>query len=213
MSSNRIASYLNSYQRELDKFKHIGISSHVLEENDRVRQQQVMLDNIKNSHLYTAIPDFMIDSKNFFNMFTAAKSWAETVNQTQICIDRMNVQKELKYIGLENLESFKSYHQKVNFLSFEIERINDVKKVFESVVDKIQDFNPKVEFLNEGIVIENKLFYKNDISQIAEDYIWDDDSNKNIFQQTDKKEFWNSIPKPVLWIILAVLILYVRFLT
>jgi len=86
------------------------------------------------------------------------------------------------------------------------------QNTLKSLTASLQDYKPFIDVLNENLIIESERFAREQIAQIAEDYIWDENSNKNIFYQDDKKKYLESIPKPIRWllkmIVEAIIIFY-----
>ncbi|MCK5001204.1 MAG: hypothetical protein KAS23_16790 [Anaerohalosphaera sp.] len=84
------------------------------------------------------------------------------------------------------------------------------ENTLKSLTDRLGDFAPTVTTVKDSLVIDTELFSQEQICQIANDYLLDANSDKNVFRNNNKKIFWTSIPKCVLWVILILIALYVQ---
>lgn len=178
------------------------------------QQQQQMYDHITDIFKKIAIPDYTNNIKSMANQLKMSNSVNKALRQYRLAFDKSNIltsmikarqisQKRMLEASMPSFNIQKS-------LETEMTRINVWKNTCKSLTDNLKDFRPTVKVLKDAIVIQNERFSHEEITQIAEEYIWDENSNKNAFQLANKKKFWESIPKPILFIILVVLTLYIQ---
>ena len=104
------------------------------------------------------------------------------------------------------VEALKPTFQVQRSIALELSRMNSWQDTFKSMTDSLKDFRPAVEVLRDALVIEDEEFSQEDINQIAEEYIWDENNDKNIFKQDSKGLSWESIPKPIRWLVALIFV-------
>lgn len=208
-SSGHIAEMLKQQRKATEKIRRITEPPlYLIKMLEQIRQQQRMYAGITNTFKKIYIPDYTFAIKSMTNRLKLANTVKEALKQFHQAFDTSNIfnsmiegQREAQRL----LEVLKPSFQIQKSLSEEIARMNDWQNSFKSLTASLQNFRPTVEVLKDALVIENERFSQEQITQIAEEYIWDSTSNNNLFQQTDDKKFWELVPKPVRCLIFLII--------
>lgn len=208
--SQRIAEVMKQNHSSIEYLRKLVCpSSHVAEMMRQIKQQQQqvyadMLRTLKN----IAIPDYTSGIRHMMSQLKFSNPVVEALKQYRQAFDATNMFKsiieEQREAQKRIVEALKPTFQVQNSIALELSRMNSWQDTFRSITDSLKDFRPAVEVLRDALVIENEQFSQEDINQIAEEYIWDDKSDKNIFNQDGKRLLWENIPKPVRWLIALV---------
>ena len=208
--SQRIAEVMKQQLNSVEHLKKLAYPTSPIAEMMRQfkQQQQIYADMIKPLK-NIAIPDYTSGIKDIINGLRLANPISEAMKQCQKAFDTSNIFKNIIEEQHEAhrriAEALKPSFQIQSTIALELSRINSWQDTFRSIADSLKDFRPAVEVLRDALVIEKEQFSQEDINQIAEEYIWDENSDKNIFKQDGKRLSWENIPKPVRWLIAIIL--------
>ncbi len=106
------------------------------------------------------------------------------------------------------IEALQPSFQIQNSIALEMSKINIWHNAITSIADSLQSLDPAVEVMGDSLIIGEEQFSQERINQLAQEYIWDESSNRNISKQCDNSGFWKAIPKSVRWLILFILSIY-----
>lgn len=208
--SQRIAEVMKQQLNSVEHLKKLTDPTSPIAEMMRQfkQQQQVYADMIRPLK-NIAIPDSTSAIKDMLNGLKLSNPISEAMKQCKEVFAAANMFKsiieEQRNAHRKIVEALKPSFQAQRSLALELSRINSWQDTFRSIADSLKDFRPAVEVLRDALVIEEEKFSQEDINQIAEEYIWDANSNKNIFKQDGKRLSWENIPKPVRWLIAIIL--------
>jgi len=164
------------------------------------RPQKILADVVKQLKL----PDYLSEVKK-----AMAGLHTDWVNQFRQTLDTSHIFKGIIASQQESqrkiLEAIRPSVQIQKFFASEIAKINDWQEVFKSITDSIRGFSPIIETFNNALVIETEHFTQDQINQIADEYIWNVNRTKNIFKQSNTKSYWESLPKPLRWLIALII--------
>lgn len=198
--------------------KFVSPTSHIAEMMRQIKQQQqVYADMIRPLESIT-LPDYAYEIRQIMSQFKFSNPAVEVLKQCQQAFNATNmfrsIIEEQHEAQRRIVEALKPSFQVQKSIALEVSRINSWQNTFRSITDSLKDFRPAAEVLKDALVIEKEQFSQEDINRIAEEYIWDENSDKNIFRQDGKHLSWESIPKPVRWLIaLVVATVFAIYLT
>lgn len=180
-------------------------TSHIAEMMRQIKQQQQVYADMIRPLKNIAIPDYASEIRQIMSQFKFSNSAVAVLRQFRQAFDTTNMFKsiivEQREAQRRIVEALKPSFQVQRSMALELSRINSWQYTFKSITNSLKDFRPAVEVLKDVLVIERNRFTQEDINQIAEEYIWDENSEKNIFKQDGRHLSWESIPKPVRWLI------------
>ena len=207
--SHRIAEELKQQLNSTEQLRKLVSSvSPMVEMMRRFEQQQVFADMLRPLENFV-IPDIATATRQITNQLVSTNSAFEAFKQYRQAFDTTSmfksIIKEQREVQKRIVESLKPSFQFSRGIALELSQANRWQDTFSSIKDSLKDFQPAVEVLKNALIIEKERFSKEYISQIAEEYIWDENSDKNVFRQDGKRLSWENIPKPVRWLIVLIL--------
>jgi len=180
-------------------------TSHIAEMTEQIKQQQKVYDDMIRPLKNIAILDYTSEIRQMTSQLKFYNSAVDALKRYRQEFDAANMFKniieEQREAQKRIVEALKPAFQVQSSIALELSRMNSWQDTFRSITDSLKDFRPAVEVLRDALVIEDEAFSQKDINQIAEEYIWDENSDKNIFKQNGKCLVWENIPKPVRWLI------------
>jgi len=208
--SQRIAEVTKQNHSSIEHLRKLACpTSHVAEMMRQIKQQQQVYADMIRPLKNIAIPDYTSGIRQMMSQLKFSNPVVEALKQYRQAFDATNMFKsiiieEQREAQKRIVEALKPAFQVQNSIALELSRMNSWQDTFRSITDSLKDFRPAVEVLRDALVIEDEQFSQEDINQIAEEYIWNENSDKNIFKQDGKRLFWENIPKPVRWLIALV---------
>lgn len=178
---------------------------HITEMMRQINKQQHMFDTMTWSIRDFAFSNYgaaikqAVSPLKFPNpVSTAVQNYQHTFGDFNPFRDIIEEQREAQKVIIDALRP--AFEVQDSF-ALELSRMNSWQDTLRSITDSLDDFKPEVEVQKDTLIIEDEQFSQEYINQIAEEYIWDENSDKNVFREDGKKTSWDSIPKPVRWVI------------
>ena len=217
--SQRIIEAIKQKHKSIEHLKKFAFPSpHIAKMMRQIKQQQQVYANMIRPFESITLPDYTYEIRQIISQLKFSNSTVEALKQYQQAFDPRNmfrsIIEEQHEAQSRIVEALKPSFQAQKSIALEVSRINSWQNTFRSITDSLKDFRPAAEVLKDALVIEKEQFSQEDINRIAEEYIWDENSDKNIFRQDGKHLSWESIPKPVRWLIaLVVATVFAIYLT
>jgi len=213
--SQRIAEVMKQNHSSIENLRKSACpTSYVAEMMRGIKQQQKQVHADMIRHLENiAIPDYTSEIRQMMSQLKFSNPMVEALKQYRQAFDSTNIFKstivEQWKLDKKIIEALKPTFQVQNSIALELFR-NNWQDALRSIKDSLKDFRPSVEVLRDALVIDKEQFSQEQISQISNDYLLDANSEKYVFRKNNKKNFWTSIPKRVVWVLLVIIILYVQ---
>jgi len=204
--SQQIAEVMKQRLNSVEHLKKLAYPTlPIAEMMEQIKQQQQVYADMVSPLKNIAIPDYASEIRQIMSQLNFSSSAVEALKQCRQAFDTTNMFKSIiegqREAQRRIVEALKPSFQVQRSITLELSRINSWQDTFRSITDSLKDFRPAVEVLRDALVIEKDRFSQEDINQIAEEYIWDENSEKNIFKQDGRHLSWESIPKPIRWLI------------
>lgn len=208
--SRQIDDVMRHNLRSIEHFRKLTYPKlHIAEMTRQIEKQHQVHDEMIRHFKNIAIPDSTFAIRHMMSKFKFSNSAVGVLKQHRKAFDAINMFKSIieEQCNAQRriVEALKPSFKIQRSIALELSRVNSWQDTFRSITDSLKDFRPDVEVSRDALVIEKEQFSQEDINQIAEEYIWDENSNKNIFKQGDKRLSWESIPKPARWLIVLII--------
>lgn len=217
--SQRIAEVMKQNHSSIEHLRKLASpTSYIAEMMRQIKQQQQVYADMIRPLKNIAIPDYTSEIRQMMSQLKFSNFAVEALKHYRQAFDAANMFKSIiegqREAQKRIVEALKPTFQVQSSIALELSRMNSWQDTFRSITDSLKNFRPAVEVLRDALVIEDEEFSQEDINHIAEEYIWDENSDKNIFKQDGKCLSWENIPKPVrLLIALVVATIFTIYFT
>lgn len=205
---NPVKEMKEAMERKFASFDYFNSASYrATQAIERINQikEQTLASFAYNTSLINnfTFPDYTSEIKQMFNQFRASETALDSFNKYYQTLATSNIIdfRTESYLRVQDTiaEALKPsfrFHDNIHL---------KIQDQFETLWSKIKDFEPRVEVSSDSLIIEKERFTREDIGQIAKDYIWDEKSDKNIFKQDEKHFLFKKTPKSVQWLICIII--------